>query len=365
MVGLLSKGTKRTIVITGPPQSGKKFAAQSAAGYADLTPFLHVSSESAGQLQLARTIALWFKYVDDHDIQLGASDVLEHLDARRWSRAHDSCVELLNLAASVGLKCCFLVDRVQFLDNFSFSVIRECLDRRGKQGRELQHSWSSRLNSTSESSERDGDNEMGGRVCFLCVHVALYQSMSAEDVAKRLAKAYSRRRAPIITLGRVSDEDLRLLFRDLSDMDVHDRWLRTYAETSGYCAGYFVERAAASRTISGYLWSQGKKGLAITNGDMILQIPTGMVRKNRTLTVHQVSADIAMKYTQIFDELPALFQVSYRFYPVENTFIGSILTLDVTDLFEGSNDGNEGWVFPDAETVDVGGVERSHCRGCR
>lgn len=226
--------SKRTIVITGPPQSGKKIAAQRAAGYADLTPFLHVSSESAGHLQLTRTIATWYQYIDDHDIRSGAMEILEHIDARRWSRAHDSCIELLNFAVTLGIRACFVVDRVQFLDEFSCSIIRECCaTRKAKQGRELSKQWSSRLSGRSESSDHDGDNDAGGVVCFLCIHVAFYQWSNADDTARKLSQSGSRARVPVITLGRVFAEDLRLLFRDLADMEVHERWLQTYAETSG------------------------------------------------------------------------------------------------------------------------------------
>lgn len=275
-----------------------------------MTPFLHVSSVSAGHLQLARTIATWFSYTDDLDIKACASDVLEHLDAMRWSRAHDTCVEMLNLSVTLGLKACFVVDRIQFLDDFSLSLIRECLRvRRNKHGRAINRQWSDRI---SDASETDADAESDGVVCFLCIHVALYQWPSDEDMASRLSRSgSSRAKVPVITVGRVSSEDLRLLFRDLSDMEVHERWLETYAESSGYLPGYFVERAAASRTISGKLWGEGKRGLAITNQDMTLQIPQGMVKKNKELAVHQVSADVAMKFTQIFDELPPVFQVSY------------------------------------------------------
>lgn len=45
------------VLVTGPSLSGKKIVCQRAAGYADMVPFLHVCSESAGLLQLARTMA--------------------------------------------------------------------------------------------------------------------------------------------------------------------------------------------------------------------------------------------------------------------------------------------------------------------
>ena len=65
------------------------------------------------------------------------------------------------------------------------------------------------------------------------------------------------------------------------------------------------------------MWAEGKPGYAITNQDMTLQIPTGMVKKSREITVHEVSAEVAMKYTQLFDELPPLFQVSDRIFLAE------------------------------------------------
>lgn len=76
-----------------------------------MTPYLHVSSESAGYLQLAGTVAMWFKHMDDDDLQALASDVLKHLHAQRWSRAHDACVDLMNLAVLLGLRACFVIDR--------------------------------------------------------------------------------------------------------------------------------------------------------------------------------------------------------------------------------------------------------------
>jgi hypothetical protein len=308
---LLTRGSspKKTILVTGPSQAGKKVACQRAAGYAGLTPFLHVSSESAGQLQLARTIATWFSYVDDSDIKTGALDVLEHLQAQRWSRAHDTCVEMLNLSVMLGHKACFVVDRVQFLDEFSLSIIRECLHvRKNKHGRELNRDWSDRI---TDASDQDVEGDVDGVVCFLCTHVSLYQWPCASELVNRLSRSGSGRvRVPTITVGRVPAEDLRLLFRDIGDMEVDDRWLDTYAESSGCLPGYFVERTTACRTISGKLWSQGKQGLAITNQDMTLQIPHGMIKQNKDLTAHQVSPEVAMKFTQLFDELPPLFQVS-------------------------------------------------------
>ena len=302
--------TKRAMIITGPALSAKKIAAQRAAGYAGMIPYLHVSSESAGYLQLASTIAMWFKHVDDIDMQTFASDVLHHLQAKRWSRAHDACIDLMNLAVVLGLKACFVVDRVHFLDEFSMSLIRECFrSRRAKNTREQEHRWSGLFANLIES-ENDGDDGMVGRVCFLCIHVSLYRWSSAQDVKDRISGSHSKYDVPVIRLGQVSKDGIRNMCRELVDLDVSDRWLEIYSLTSGYCAGYCVERMAASRVISGQLWLQKKKGLVTTNDDLMIQIPGGMLKRNRDLTVHEVSAEVAMKFTQIFDENPPLFQVS-------------------------------------------------------
>lgn len=310
---LCAAGSRSKVaIITGPPMSGKKFAAQIAAGREGMTPFLHVSSESAGYLQLANTIATWFQHVDDSDMRAGAEDVLNHLKAERWSRAHDACIELMSLAVVLDMKACFVVDRVHFLDEFSTSLIRETLrGRRTKGGRELLYHWSGLV---SNVSEHDSDVESAtiGRICFLCVHVSLYEWPSAQEVKARITRSESKYDLPVITIGKVSRGDLGRMFREIEDMEAHERWLKIYGESSGYCAGYFVERVAASRFISEQLRLQGEKGHAMTNEDLMLQVPTGMMKRNRDLTVHQISADIAMKFTQVFDGLPPLFQVSKR-----------------------------------------------------
>jgi hypothetical protein len=60
--------------------AGKKIICQRAAGYADLVPYLHVADESAGFVQLARSIATWFHYVDNVDVRCLSDSVLDHLE---------------------------------------------------------------------------------------------------------------------------------------------------------------------------------------------------------------------------------------------------------------------------------------------
>jgi len=95
-------------------------------------------------------------------------------------------------------------------------------------------------------------------------------------------------------------------------MEVEDRWLDAYAEASGLCAGYFIERAAAIRVLSGKLWSEGKRAYAETSEELVLHIPRGLIRINKQLPVSQVRAEISMRFSQVFDELPPLFQTASK-----------------------------------------------------
>lgn len=219
------------LIVTGPPQSGKKIACQRAAGFADLVPYLHVAEETAGLLQLGKTLAVWFKYIRDDEIQVMARKVLENLDLQRWSKAHDQCVELVNITLQKGHRSCFLVDRIQFLDEFSFSLLRECL-----------HGASRHARRSSSLTNRNQGNPVNpketGKISFLGVHVSLYNWMSAPDVVEHITRKDDRLRIPIMIIGQAEREELRTMFRDLSDMEVEDRWLDTYSKASGYCAGY-------------------------------------------------------------------------------------------------------------------------------
>lgn len=291
------------VIVTGEPLAGKKIVCQRAAGFANLVPYLHLSDATAGFLQLARTIATWFRYVDNDAIRNLADDVLQHLRKDHFSRAHDSCIDLVELSLSNGFRACFLVDRVQFLDEFSLSLLRECLQDRktGSRQGSKRH-----LRASIESPS------LTGKVCFLCVHVALYNWKSASDVVDDLSRSQSTVSIPTIQLRQAPRDQLRTMFRDMSDMEVEDRWLDAYCEASGHCAGYFIERTAAIRTLSGKLWSQGVPGYAETTEDLVLHIPPGLVRMNRRLPVTQVSAEVAMRFSQVFDELPPLYQTALK-----------------------------------------------------
>jgi hypothetical protein len=145
-------------------------------------------------------------------------------------------------------------------------------------------------------------------ICFLCVHVSLYNYKSAENVVEDITRAHRHFSVPIVKVHEAKKEELRTLISDLADMKVDELWLEAHAEASGYCAGYFIERTAAIRTLSGKLWSEGKRGLHDTTKDLCIAIPPGHVRAVKQLPVTQISAEVAMRFYQIFDDLPPLFQ---------------------------------------------------------
>jgi hypothetical protein len=312
------------VIVTGVSLSGKKIVCQRAAGCANVVPYLHLSDASSGFLQLAKTIATWFRYVDDLAVNRQAESVLELIAKQHWSRSHDECIDLVDLALSKGFQGCFLVDRIQFLDDFSFSIIRECLsEKRSFRRASLHSSCESRL--------------APGKLCFLCVHVSLYNCKTVHEVVEVVSRLNDSYDVPVVRVGEATKEDLRRMFRDLSDMEVEDRWLNAYSEASGYSAGYFIERAAAIRALSGKLWSEGKRPYAETTEKLVLHIPYGLLRKNKTLPVSLVSAEHTMRFNQIFDELPPLFQTTLKVLAIASRN-GFAYTLPRSVLWEVLND---------------------------
>lgn len=63
------------------------------------------------------------------------------------------------------------------------------------------------------------------------------------------------------------------------------------------------------RKLSGKLWREGKRSLAETSQELVLYIPNGgCIRRSFEFSVMEISADVAMRFTQLYDELPPLFQ---------------------------------------------------------
>lgn len=108
-------------------------------------------------------------------------------------------------------------------------------------------------------------------------------------------------------VGESSQQELRAFVQDECDAEVDDRWLRCHQEASGSTLLYMLRRSKAIRDISDSSNSNGLVREEITR-DLKLHIPCGYVENCRQYPVVHCSAEITMKTTQIFDELPPLFQ---------------------------------------------------------
>jgi class 3 adenylate cyclase len=243
---ILGGSSRTAVIVTGPSLAGKKITCQTAAGLADLVPYLHVAAEPLGMLQLARTMASWFKYANDLLIQDLSFEILHHLDMKHWSEAHDETVMLVNTALKRGFSACFVVDRVHALDEFSISLIRECLHAVPRM-----HRTSSRASRVGKNSVLDKSIEPSlthGKLAFLCVHVPTYNGKSAAIIVNSLVRSHREFKIPIVEVGQASLDEIRTMvggmaFKSREEIDAI--WLRTCATASGFCTGMFVERIAA------------------------------------------------------------------------------------------------------------------------
>jgi hypothetical protein len=302
------KSNRGAIIVTGATLTGKKVVCQRAAGYASLVPYLHVSDESMGFLQLARTIATWFQYVDDGEVRCCAEVVLQHLEKKRWSRAHDECVNLINVAIGKELRSCFVVDRIQFLDDFSLSLIRECLHGKSRRQRSF-HGSSANISSHHGLDALQTENVDGrGALCFLCVHVSLYSCKSAEHIVNDVTRSHASLNIPIIKVGEVTKVELANMSYVISGVTPSQRTLEATGPASGYCVGYYAERVGVYRNMSSKLRSEGKIGMVELDNNFEYTIPLGSRRDILTLPVTRLNGEVAMRYSHVFDLLPPLFQ---------------------------------------------------------
>jgi len=194
------------VIVTGIPLAGMRLVCQRVAGFSDMVPYLHLCEESAGFLQLARTIATWFRYCEAESVQQLALSVMDDLRSNRWSCAHDQCVRLVQAALERGFRVCFLVDRIHNLDRFSLSLIRECLRRRPQRHTttgvaasasasfkssiaddtsvDMTRSLRRSISNDSIEAANDVNDRAFGQICFLCTHTSHYSNKSAEDIRR-------------------------------------------------------------------------------------------------------------------------------------------------------------------------------------
>lgn len=70
-----------------------------------------------------------------------------------------------------------------------------------------------------------------------------------------------------------------------------------------------MARTKAIRNMSVELWREGKLALIETSEDLVLNIPPGLIRKNKDIKVTEIRAEIAMRFSQIYDDIPPLCQL--------------------------------------------------------
>lgn len=334
---LLSGESRGAAIVTGPALCGKKVVCQRAAGLAHMTPILHVSDATAGLFQIGRTLSDWFLHHFDDQVRTQAQQVKDDLKLNKWSRAHDECVKLITSAIKSGYKGCIVVDRVQDLDQFSMSLIRESLvAHRHRRKLSLSDRQGTSYSEFGSSSVFETDDEKG-MFFFLCSHEPLYDSKEALCIKKELVRAH-RVDVPIIEVAEASREDLKRFVEESVDLGVEDSWLDIYARTAGYRAGYLFQRIRRLRIMSAQLVVEGKTPMSIFTDKLTAYVPDRMARHIKAVNVTQISPDTAMRFGRVFDELPPSYQTFVQvvtiatrrcFYHVPLTAV----TMAMHDLF--------------------------------
>jgi len=300
-----------------------------------MTPFLHVSDSSYGLLQIVRTVARWFKYVENERVHDKAKIVLDLMNRNLFSRAHDECLCLVDDAMDTNLHACFIVDRVEFLDDFSISFIRECLH--GRRYRQEVASRPPKLGlarpSLEDSVSSLSFSSSSGRIAFLCVHVPLYNTPTARAVADDITRSHRRLKVPIIEVGEATVEQMREMITSNTHAQIDDSFVYTTSAAAGHCAGYYIERIAGESTFESP-WTRyfgmfvsnvlvmlaigsmqperskrGERALLAMSIDFSYIIPPGSVREFRRIPVMKIGPEIAMRYAHTYDDLPPIMQV--------------------------------------------------------
>lgn len=350
-----SRHSRCAVILTGTPFSGKREICLRAAALGGLVPFKHVCDDTAGLAQLARTIATWYSYADSQNIRDRAAKVLDHMNKKRWSRAHDECVNLVIHAVNEGLKACFVIDRIHFLDSFSLSIMRRSLQGKilssgmRNNGKTVHRMSNTALSGTSSGSDIDGSchgsiiggKKAKGKIAFLGTHVSLYHHKTAEQIRDDITRSSRTFSVKVVEVGESTPEELRAFIQDECDVEVDDRWIRCHQEASGSNLQYMLRRAKAIREISDR--DSGSIVRDVITRDLKLHIPSGYIENCRQFPVVHCSADITMKSAQIFDELPPLFQSVTKVLAIatrRGLFMvpTSVIKNVMDDLYGGLND---------------------------
>lgn len=126
------------------------------------------------------------------------------------------------------------------------------------------------------------------------------------------------------------------MFCEIEDIQVEDRWLDTFAEASGFCAEYFLERYNSVLAQCAERWRDGRPALIETSDSLLLHIPPGNVGSNKNLKVTEISAETAMRFSQIYDDIPPLCQMVVKIVTVATR--RGFYKLSFKSLWEAMND---------------------------
>lgn len=106
--------------------------------------------------------------------------------------------------------------------------------------------------------------------------------------------------------------------------------------SAGYAAEYFLARTKSIRNMSVELWREGKPALIETSEDLVLHIPPRLIRKNKDIKVTEIRAEIAMRFSQIYDDIPPLCQLVMKIVTMATR--RGFFKLPVGILWEALND---------------------------
>jgi hypothetical protein len=231
----------------------------------------------------------------------------KHMTVPSSALSHGSfSLLLVDEALEAGFTACFVIDRVQFLDEFSISLIRECLH--GRKYR-MAVATGSRILQRPSILDELINGEPPGRITFLCVHTPFYNAPDASSVVEDITRSHRSLCVPVIEIKEATMEQFRELTRSVARVNFDDKLLYHSRAAAGACAGYFIERVAAINQMQPGRLRRGLKPLVVVRDDLVWCIPPGALREFRSLSVMKIGSEIAMRFAHLYDELPPIMQV--------------------------------------------------------
>jgi hypothetical protein len=139
-----------------------------------------------------------------------------------------------------------------------------------------------------------------------------------------------------VEVGEAAVEEFRFLLKVWGRGVVDTTIEETYYESSGHCAGYFVEKVQVYESVR-KMMSEGNGHTWV--GDDLFSTFSGFVQKTLDMSILQISADVAMRFTQIYDDLPLLQTLSKVVTRGASLSFHTLLWEVLNDLIGGSRRG--------------------------